>query len=854
MYLVYSGCEPVEHARPSHKFDEPRMDPMDTILDLLALFPSRGEQTAIVYRSGIRRRSCSYALLHDLSLRMNGLLERKGINPGDRVLLWAPNGLDWVVAFFGCIARGAIVVPVDFMSGEERAAAVADHSGALLAICSRIKGASLRGVETLTVEDVHEILPRCTPLKVIESSTGEDTVELVYTSGTTGSPKGVVLTHRNLLSNLIQVTTHIPVVGPDFVFLSLLPLSHMFEQTGGFLVPLYRGASIVYLRTLKPKAIVDAFKEEEIHAVICVPRLLQLLKATIEREVEGTGLGPVFARLIRFSGHLPLVVRKLLFFPVRLKFGRKFVFFISGGAPLAPELFHFWSALAFRVVEGYGLTECSPVVCANTFEHQVEGAVGRPLPGVEIRLENEEILVKGENVFSRYYRNETATAQTFTGDGWFRTGDLGRIDGEGNLRILGRRKEIIVTGAGINVYPDELEDMVNRISGVSESCVIGLDRGAGEEVHAVLILDGSGIPAEKIIERANEQLDPLHRITGVTVWPEPDFPKTATMKIRKFMVKERIGRGMKSADAPFAADQLIMLIARVMDCPAVNIREDSSFVTELGLTSIGRLELINSLEQEYHVDLEDSAIGPATTVADVRRMLTGREKPAPARKLRLWTNRAPVRMLRRFFDYSFHIPLFRLFVKLETSGCENLLGLEAPVLLIANHSSYLDQPAVMFSLSPDWRYKTATAAWEEFFFSNYRTVAGRIWKRFTYEYGTLFLNLFPISQTAGFRSSLAHMGRIADRSFNILVFPEGARSCDGRLMPFRQGVGIMVSELGVPLVPIRISGMERVLPPGSAWPRRGRVRVAVGAPLFLSTEKPSDIVTAAQRALQDLEP
>jgi long-chain acyl-CoA synthetase len=160
----------------------------------------------------------------------------------------------------------------------------------------------------------------------------------------------------------------------------------------------------------------------------------------------------------------------------------------------------------------------------------------------------------------------------------------------------------------------------------------------------------------------------------------------------------------------------------------------------------------------------------------------------------------------------------------------------------------------MFSLSPDWRYKTATAAWEEFFFSNYRSVAGWIWKRFTYEYGTLFLNLFPISQTAGFRSSLAYMGRIADRGLNILVFPEGARSCDGRLMPFRQGVGIMVSELGVPLVPIRISGMERVLPPGSAWPRRGRVRVAVGAPLFLSTEKPSDIVTAAQRALQDLEP
>lgn len=827
---------------------------METVLDLLALFPSRGERPAIVYRSGIRRQSCSYALLHDLSLRMNGLLQLKGIHPGDRVLLWAPNGLAWVVAFLGCIARGAIVVPVDFMSGEERAAAVAGHCGAKLAIGSRSRGASLGGLETLTVEDVHEILLRFIPVAVTDGATGEDMVELVYTSGTTGSPKGVVLTHRNLMSNLLQVTSHIPVVGPDFVFLSLLPLSHLFEQTCGFLTPLYRGACIVYLRTLKPKAIVDAFKEEGIHAVICVPRLLQMLKGTIERELGEKGMGPAFARLISFSGHLPLAARKLLFFPVRLKFGRKFVFFVSGGAPLAAELFKFWNAMAFRVIEGYGLTECSPVVCANTFEYQVEGTVGLPLPGVELRLENEEIQVKGENVFSRYYRNEAATIQSFTGDGWFRTGDLGRLDGEGNLRILGRSKEIIVTGAAINVYPDEVEGMVNRIGGVSESCVIGLDRGAGEEVHAVLILDGSGIPAEAIIERANEQLDPLHRITGFTVWPEQDFPKTVTMKIRKFMVKEQIARGMKSDDATCPADQLIRLIARVMDCQTVRITEDSSFVTDLGLTSIGRLELINSLEQEFHVDLEDSAIGPGTTVADVRRIVAGREKPAPARKLRLWTNRAPVRTLRRFSDYCFHMFLFRLFVNLETSGCEHLRGLEAPVLFIANHSSYLDQPAVMFSLPPGWRYKTATAAWEEFFFKNYRTVAGRIGKRLAYEYGTLFLNLFPISQTAGFRSSLVHMGRIADRGFNILVFPEGARSADGRLMPFRQGIGIMVSELALPLVPIRISGMESVLPPGSAWPRRGRVRVVVGPPLFLATEKPADIVIAAQRALQALEP
>ena len=824
---------------------------MLTLLDLLHGFPDWGDKPALIYRTGVRRFLFSYASLHDLSLRMNALLARLGVAQGDRVVLWAPNGPWWAAAFWGCVARGAVVVPVDFMSGPERAATIAEMSEAKLAVQSRLKPDRLGGMPSLMAEDLEFLLHDTAPLPAASTAAPDDIAELVYTSGTTGSPKGVMLTHGNLIANLLQVNKHIPIIGPEYVFLSLLPLSHMFEQMGGFLTPFHRGAAIVHLRTLKPSAIMDAFRDEDIHTVICVPRLLQLLAGSIEREIEARGLAGAFRRLVKLAEKAPIGLRKMLFLPIRRRFGRHFVFFVSGGASLPPRLFRFWSSMGFTVLEGYGLTECAPVLTANSMLRQVEGSVGTPLPGVEIRLEDGEVVARGGNVFPGYYRNEAATREAFTPDGWFRTGDLGTIDEEGNLRILGRQKELIVTGSGVNVYPDELEAILNSLPGVREACIIGLDRGAGEEVHAVLLPDGSGRNPDDILREANDRIDPLHRITGCSIWPEPEFPKTTTLKIRKFLVKERISAGRDGAGVS-SVDPLVNLICRVTGSLPGEVREDSTLVDDLGLTSIGRLELVNHIEQEYRLDLEDSVIGPRTTVAELRGIITRRERPRELRSFRFWTNCAPFRGGRRLLDACFHDPLIRLFASLEVSGVENLEGLEPPVMFIANHLSYFDHPAIMSSLPARWRYATATAAWEEFFFRNYRNLAGKLWKRLTYEYGTMFLNLFPLSQTEGFRRSLAYMGKLADHRINILIFPEGARSDDGTLLPFQPGIGLMVRELAVPLVPIRITGMEKVLPRGAALPRRGKVTIRLGKPLVFRGETPAEIVAAAQRAVESL--
>lgn len=824
---------------------------MLTLLDLLHGFRSWADRTAIVYRTGVRRFEISYETLHDLSLRMSGLLARQGIGPGDRVLVWAPNSPWWAITFWGCVARKAVVVPVDFLSDRERAATIAGLTGARLVVQSRDKADQLTGLPSLLAEELPFLLYDTEPLAAYPAIDPRETAEIIYTSGTTGTPKGVVLTHQNLVANLVQVNERIPIVDPDYVFLSLLPLSHMFEQMGGFLTPLLNGASVVYLRTLKPSAILDAFHDEDIHVAICVPRLLQLLRSGIEREVEVVRMTGLFDRLQRIGVRLPFDLRKWLFFPVWLKFGRNFVLFVSGGASLAPELFRFWNVMGFRVVEGYGLTECSPVLAANSMEKQVAGSVGTALTGVEISVAGDEVLVRGENVFPGYYRNDVATREAFTPDGWFRTGDLGRLDPDGSLRILGRKKELIVTSAGVNVYPDEIEAILDALPGVRESCVLGVDRGSGEEVHAVLLLDGSGTSIGEVIREANSRLDPLQRISGFSVWPDPEFPKTTTLKIRKFLVRDRIaGEGQERR---VSADRLISLVARVTGAPVSMISEDSTLVNDLGLTSIGQLELVNDLEQEFRLDLEDSLVDRATTVADLREIIVRRERPKAGRRLRFWVNCRILCRVRQFWDFIFHRHLLGLFASTDVRGLENLAELEGPVLFVANHLSYLDQPVIMAALPACWRYETATAAWEEFFFVNYRSWLGKAWKRFTYEYGTIFLNLFPLPQSGGFRASLAHMGKLADHGINVLLFPEGARSLDGRLQPFRQGVGLMVRELDVPVVPIRIFGMENIMPPGVVWPRRGRVRVCFGKALDCSRFSPSEIVERVRQAVEELE-
>ncbi len=817
---------------------------MKTLIDLFETFNSR-RKTAFVYRTGIRRFTFSYKDFYNLSLRMASFLEKQNIKKGDRVLLWAPNSPWWAVAFWGIIIRGAIVVPVDFISGKERVEKIAKLTKSRLIIQSHYKLEKIKGQKTVMIEDLQFLLPNEKPAQKIVKPKPSNIVELVYTSGTTGNPKGVILTHQNLVANLKQLNRHIK-ISSDYNLLSLLPLSHMFEQMTGFLVPLWRGAKIIYLRTLKPSAIMEGLKEEDIYIMVAVPRLLQALKNSIERKFAAKGLGKTLEKLLALTKDKPLAIKKLIFFMIHKQFGKNFKFFLSGGAALDIIVGRFWQSMGFTVIEGYGLTECSPVLTANDKNKQLLGSVGKTLAEVRIKIVNGEILAKGRNIFTGYWQNKKASKEAFTKDGWFKTGDEGTFDHQGNLFIKGRKKDVIITSSGVNVYPDEVETALSHIEGVKECCVVGLNQGEGEEVHAVLLLENN-ISPEVVIQKANENLDPQQQITGFTLWQGGDLPKTPTLKIQKFKVKEALV-GKPKINGQHESDKLITLISKVSGKPTNEVKEQSLLVSDLGITSIGRVELVSYIEQEYRVDLEDTAINQYTTVAKLRDIIDKRESHDTPLRLVFYPYKPWAIWLREFMNTILQRPLFSYFIHAKSSNMGKLAKINPPVIFIANHISYFDYMPFAMVLPRKWRERTATASREEFFFSE-GSLFSRLGKRIMLEYMMLFGNVFLLPQKRGFRKSLSYMGKLIDKDVSILLFPEGERSWDGKLLPFMAGLGLIVKELQAPVVPVKISGMEKVLPRGASKINKGNVRVTFGDPLVFTTETPSEIIEKSRTAL-----
>ena len=832
---------------------------MHTLQDIFLTFKG-SDKVCFVYRTDVRRHEITYRDFYLSVVRLATYLKRRGVEKGDRVAVWAPNSPLWAQVFWACVYIGAVVVPIDFISGRPRADVILKSARPKVLFQSRFKPDRFRrddilldnlSVQLVEIESIEELLPDA------DEGAGEkvadtDLVELVYTSGTTGNPKGVQLTHKNLTANIDQIKKHI-YIDENYNFLSVLPLSHMFEQMGGFLVPLSVGAKIVYLQTLKPSALMSAFAQEDIYAVMIVPRLLQALGRSIKFKFSKPVLQNVFYFLRSISRKFPFDKRKKLFFFVHKKFGRNFKFFVSGGAALDEETAHLWQDLGFKIIEGYGLSETSPVLTANPEDKPKIKSAGIPLEGVDIKIADDgEILVKGDNVFTGYWENEQASRDAFTDDGYFKTGDIGEFDSEGYLYIKGRKKEIIVLPSGVNVYPDDIEEVLVRQQGVKECCVIGLDRGDGEEVCSVLVLE-KGLKeedAEKIIQETNKYLDTSSQITSFYIYPEAELPKTPTLKVRKFIVKQKITQ--KQSDASHTGDRLYEIIARVAGVSPDKISEDTCLYKDLHLSSIERLELINILEQEYRMDINEEDIDQTTTVGRLREIVELRRKLSSGIKLRFWTNGRVVKILRKYLGDKFHSFILSLFIDLQVKGLDKIKNLPQPVIFISNHLSYLDQPVILKSMPVDIRLNTATAAREEFFFPQTKNIIVKALTRLAYEYATVWGNVFMLPQVRGFRKSLQYMGKLADEGINILIFPEGERSRTGKLLPFMPGLGLIVKELKIPVVPIRIRGLEKVFPRGAKWPRKGQVEVVYGDVMYFGKESPDDIVKICREKIEKM--
>ena len=602
---------------------------MNTIIELLEQAVAKHRQRpALVIKPGFRTRIWTYDDIGYLVPRVAGVMRASGVEPGDRVLIWAVNRPEWGISFLGLLWAGAVVVPADVRTTDELAMRLAAQTRAKLVLASlpTLKAAGRLELPALAIESLVDVARTANPLPRPQVD-GDDLAEIVYTSGTTGDPKGVMLSHRNISSNVTSLTSVVP-LGPETRLLSILPLSHMYGLNPGFLAPLVMGASVVYPTSLQPPVLARTFRERRVTMLLAVPQIVKLLNNAVERRVDADGKRELVERLHSIARHLPMWARRLLFRPVLSRFGGALRYLAVGGAAMNPNVARRWEEMGVSSLQGYGATETAPVVAFTRVEHNRLGSVGEVIPGVEVRIASDgEILVHGPNVFKGYWERPDATAAVLE-DGWYHTGDHGILDADGFLTLQGRKKDMLVMPDGTKVHPDDIEQVLTRDAEVRDATVVGVEKAAGEtQVHAVLILrDPDG--ADAVIRQANRQLGGHQQIRGWTIWPDEEFPRNSSMKVLKHEVLAWIeARGhaeppsSTSATALAAVGAVERLVRQIDGVPLDAVRAGARLSSDLGIDSLGRVELLSLVEEELGVYVDDGELDPEETVAGLQAMV-----------------------------------------------------------------------------------------------------------------------------------------------------------------------------------------------------------------------------------------
>jgi len=840
----------------------------ETLIDFFAdLAEARGD--FLVYDDGFRSRRYTYAEVARAARAFASRLHALGLRKGDKVVFWSENRPEWVIAFWGCLLRGVVVVPIDYRASPLFLERVSRIVAAKLVLIGQDVpfdfaqgGPPISGAIDAPIWKLHDLdwsgggsVPEVTADDTIAR---DDIAEIIFTSGATAEPKGVVITHRNILANIVPVEREIVKYrkwGKPFFplrFLNLLPLSHMFGQAMATFIPPTLPGVVVFMRGYNPVDIVSQIKSRRISVVVSVPKILDVLREQTARHLARPFDG--FA-----AGKRHWLMRWWQHRDVHRMFGWKFWAFVVGAAPLETELESFWSELGYVVIQGYGLTETAPIVTLNHPFGTKKGSVGKAIAGVEMKIAPDgEILVRGENVTTGYFNANEDTARAFA-DGWFHTGDVGELAENGQLYIRGRKKEMIVTPEGMNVFPEDVERVLNHLAGVRDSAVVGVPIGSEERVHAVLVLE-PGADADAIVREANGMLSDHQKIRRALVWPDPELPRTeGTRKLKRAAIREwaRTGAPAGSFAAP-AGDVLGALVAKYAGRADLTAQ---TTLEELGLSSLERVELMVALEDAFETRIDEGAFSEARDVAQLRRLVERAETrdvpPAEPVEFPTWTRSWPARLVRRVNLPLWILPLARAFAWLRVEGREHLLGLEGPVIFASNHQSFMDGPVIMAALPAKWRYTVAPAMAKEMFAAHFFPAkhgrAAWFTNSLNYYLASLFFNAFPLPQReAGARQTLRYIGELLGNGTSVLIFPEGRRSESGVIDTFRPGIGMIAARLNATVVPVRLDGLQNVLRVGWRMARPGRVRVAFGKPLRLTGEDYEALAKTVEAAVRAL--
>jgi long-chain acyl-CoA synthetase len=624
---------------------------------LLDDFKKHPREIAIVRYQGVRRRETTYGQLAHLARRFAALLEDRGISSGDRVLIWAENGAEWIAAFYGCMLRGVMAVPLDaFGSTDFAARIVADvkpklavGDAGLLARLDQNLGAPGRGsprtgsrswgedlasetwdhkLPTLAFEDWPVSLPKREACAVPGLS--RDTpLQILFTSGTTGDPKGIVHTHGNVLASIGPIEQaaqkYLRYEKPfhPLRFLHTLPLSHVFGQTMGLWIPPIFAAEVHFDTRLVAPRLIESIKRERISVIAAVPRVMALLKAHLENTI------PDLPNRVVASKGMKAWKRWWVFRDVHRTLGFKFWALISGGGALAGSLEQFWNALGFVVVQGYGMTETTALITLNHPFHVASGTIGKPLPGREVKIGADgEVLVKGPMISTSTWSGGQLRQRE---DEWLATGDIAEEQATGELRFMGRKSETIVTAAGVNIHPEDLEAALEQQPEITASAVVAVETPAGPEPCAVLAVRGGEPQAAEAVERANQKLADFQRIHRWLIWPEPDLPRTSTGKVRRKPIAEWVtsqsaqpaatSSNGSSQTQTVSGDWLYALLAEIAgEHPAGG--DELRLSEDFHLDSLGRVQLAAALEERMVDAPKEGSVDTARTLGDLRQLVT----------------------------------------------------------------------------------------------------------------------------------------------------------------------------------------------------------------------------------------
>jgi long-chain acyl-CoA synthetase len=847
-----------------------------TYRDLLELFETSTKRHATrvamrIERDG-RNEQYTYADMRELATRAAGFLASEGIKQGDRVMLVSHNAPEWGMTYFGVLKTGASCIPVDPESSLEEIinfARAGEAAGIVLseklhqqhsALSQRLAEVGLlpnlwtfEQVFALPDEQSEDERIALLPARV----TAQSLASLIFTSGTTGRPKGVMLSHRNLTSMVSMLSSVFDMSTKDGV-LSVLPLHHTFEFSTGFLTPLSRGAQITYLPELTGDALARAIKNGHVTGMVGVPALWELLHRRIKNKLyeRSDWIGKTAEAMIKANAWLrdntPLNLGPIAFYPIHEGLGGRIRYFISGGSALSETIQKDFQGLGFTILEGYGLTEASPVLTVTRPENRLlMGSVGRPLPGVEVKIADPdssgvgEVIARGPNVMLGYYADERATRDALV-ERWLYTGDLGKLDDDGNLFLVGRSKEIIVDTNGKNVYPDELEEIYLNSPHVKELSIVGLADGIGEKVACLVVADDEydiALSRAELRRRVEEHFRevsaslPYYKRVKVLHFTDIELPRTATRKVKRgevvsiLQALEADNRSDSATPTDKSVDALsrwlIGIVATVTNRPQSEISANSR-LADLGFDSLMFVELATAIENAGGSISAPERLNEAQDLRELSSVVSRRPGASAVRDSATARSEA-----RRLDDEEIHVPslisragnkagdaLQRLFYDrfLDThyEGRSNIPA-HTNFIVAANHSSHLDMGLTKMALGEAGKDMVVLAAADYFFDTKYKRA---VMENFT--------NLVPMERTGSLRQSLRHASSFLNRGYNALIFPEGTRSLTGEMADFKPVIGYLALHARVGILPVYLHGTYDAMPKGSNVIKSRKVGARIG--------------------------